>query len=311
MDYYTTDLNIFLNKSSDKQKLIVIYGPTGSWKTEMSIDIAKMLGSEIISTDSRQIYKGMDIGTGKITPEEMQWVKHHMIDIIDPSEEFSVGDFKSKAIPIIERLHNEWKIPMLVWGTGLYINSIIFDFELPQIPADKKLRAELSKLSNEHLYKKLQELDPEYAQELHPNNRPYIERAIEVKVLTGKSKTQFRQDKKLNYDVLFLSPEWPHPNPLLKGEGTSYRKWLYERINIRVGKMFEAGLEQEVINIIRKWYGETAPWMKSIGYQEFFPYFRWEIELSEVLEQIQQGSRNYAKRQLSWFSKYEKYKGEE
>lgn len=288
-------LQKFLEKESDKQKLIVIYGPTWAGKTDMSIEIAKYLSTEIISTDSRQIYRGMNIGTGKITPDETKGIVHHMIDIINPDEEFSVWDFSAQANSILQALFAKWKIPMLVGGTGLYINSLIFDYKLPQIPADIEIREELQKLSNDELYEKLVEIDPEYAQELHPNNRPYIERAIEVKMLTWKSKTEFRKQKKLKYDVLFLTPyAWD-------------RKGLYSRINMRVKKMFDIWLEKEVRGLIEKWYGENTPWMKSIGYQEFFPYFHWKIEKQEIISRIQQNSRNYAKRQLTWFRDYPKY----
>lgn len=174
----------------------------------MSIDIAQFLDTEIISTDSRQIFKYMDIGTGKITLEETKGVKHHMLDIISPDQEFSLGEFQSGAEKIIFDLHSRDKIPMLVGGTGLYIDSLIFDFNLPKVPADENLRKELFELSKDDLYAKLVELDPEYAKELHPNNRPYVERAIEVKMLTGKSKTEFREEKKLKYDVLFLTPNY-------------------------------------------------------------------------------------------------------
>ncbi len=295
---YTKQVQNFLKQPSEKQKMIVIYGPTGSWKTDMSIEIAKMLETEIISTDSRQIYKGMDIGTGKITEEEKQWIVHYMLDIIEPDKDFSVWDFKTQSLTIIQDLHKRKKIPMLVGWTGLYIDSLIFDFKLPQIPANKELRAELSKLSNQQHYELLQDIDPEYAKILHPNNRVYVERAIEVKKLTGKSKLEFREEKKLLYEVLFL-----HPN-------FSNREKLYEKINARVEQMFEIWLEQEVRWLIEKWYTQTDQGMRSIGYQEFFPYFNGEASREEVIFQIQQASRNYAKRQITWFSKYEKYKGE-
>lgn len=293
---YEQKVSEFLKKPSDLEKIIVIYGPTWSGKTDMSIDIAKQLDTEIISTDSRQIYKAMDIGTWKITLEETKWVKHHMLDIVNPDEEFSLGDFKSRAIPVIETLHAQWKIPMLVGWTWLYIDSLIFDFKLPQVPADENIRSDLRKLSTDDLYAKLVEIDPEYAKELHPNNRPYVERAIEVKMLTWKSKSEFKQEKKLKYDVLFLTPY------------TWDREALYNRINKRVGMMFTAGLEWEFNALLKQWYKREDQWMISIGYQEFFPYIDGEIHLDDVMSQIQQNSRNYAKRQLTWFSKYEKIK---
>lgn len=292
---YTEQVQKFLKKSWDKQKCIVIYGPTGSGKTSMSIEIAKLLNTEIISTDSRQIFQYMDIGTGKITSEEMQWVKHHMLDIIQPDTVFSVGDFREQALNVMNELYSKNKIPMLVGWTGLYINSIIFDFKLPGVIADVKLRKQLDMLSIEELYAKLVEIDPEYAKELHPNNRPYVERAIEVKLLTGKSKTEFREEKKLVYDVLFLTPDY--------GE----REELYNRINKRVEIMFEQWAEQEVKKLLNMWYKETDFGMNSIGYREFFPYFKGEVTKQETISQIQQNSRNYAKRQCTWFRKYEKY----
>lgn len=300
---YSWELKSFLQKQSEKQKIVVIYGPTGAGKTAMSIDIAKMLETEIISTDSRQIYRGMDIGTGKITKEEMQGVPHHMINIIDPDEKYSVGAFKKSSELIIQKLHKDWKIPMLVGGTGLYIDSLIFDMNLASSSHNESLREKFKTLSTSGLYKWLQDIDPEYAEELHPNNRPYIERGIEVKIVTGKSKRDFREERQLKYEVLFLTPKWP------ENSEQNYRQWLYERINLRVEQMFVCGLEQEVRNLILEWYIEEDEGMKAIGYQEFFPYFRDEISREECMEQIRQYSRNYAKRQLNWFSKYEKYRG--
>jgi len=179
---YINRVKTFLKKPSDKQKCIVIYGPTGSGKTAMSIEIAKYLDTEIISTDSRQIFKYMDIGTGKITPEEMQWVPHHMIDILNPGEKFSMWDFVRRSQKIMNTLWETDKIPMLVGGTGLYIDSLIFERNASDVGSDPELRAELDKLSDEELYQKFQELDPEYAGEIHPNNRPYVERGIEVSI---------------------------------------------------------------------------------------------------------------------------------
>ena len=296
---YIDEVKKFIEKPSDKQKLIVIYGPTWSGKTAMSIDIAKMLDTEIISTDSRQIFKYMNIGTGKITSEEMQGVPHHMIDIVNPDEEFSMWEFVRQSSWIMEKLFKENKIPMLVWGTGLYIDSLIFERNAAKIGADPELRKELDTLSNQELYKKLEEIDPQYAQELHPNNRPYIERGIEVMKLTGKSKTEFRAPKKLLYDVLFLTPESP--------EWLVYREWLYDRINKRVEMMFDAGALSEVEELLKKGYKFWDFWMNSIWYMEFEKYFSWDITREEVIALVQQNSRNYAKRQLTWFRKYQKF----
>jgi tRNA dimethylallyltransferase len=287
----------FLEKKWDKQKIIVIYWPTASWKTALSIDVAKKLDTEIISTDSRQIFKEMNIWTAKITKEEMGWVKHHMIDIIEPNREYSVWEFKKQAEEIISDLIWKWKIPILAWWTWLYIDSLIYDFEIPKVPADwelrKKLEQEAKEFWNEFLYKKLLELDLEYAKTLHPNNVQYVIRALEIKILTWKSKSDFIQEKIPKYDILFLTPyDWN-------------REKLYERINKRVDLMFEQGLLEEVKILLKK-YKKTDFWLKTIWYAEIIDYLDWEISLDEAKDKIKQNSRNYAKRQLTWFRKYEK-----
>lgn len=296
---YKDTVKNFLAKPTEKQKLIVIYGPTGSGKTAMSIEIAKLLATEIISTDSRQIFKYMDIWTGKITKEEMQWVPHHMIDIVNPDEEFSMWEFVRQSSRILEELYEKDKIPMLVGGTWLYIDSLIFERNAAQVGSDTKLRWKLDTLTNQELYNKLVEIDPVYADELHPNNRPYIERWIEVMMLTGKSKTEFRAPKKLLYDVLFLTPDSP--------TWVVYREWLYDRINRRVEMMFDSWALKEVKNLLDVGYKFGDFWMDSIWYSEFEKFFLWEMSKQEVISQIQQNSRNYAKRQLTWFKKYQKY----
>ena len=294
---YIDQLQTFLDTPSDKPKIIVIYGPTGSWKTDMSIDIAKQLNTEIISTDSRQIFKYMDIGTGKITKEEMQWVTHHMLDIVTPDKEYSVWDFKREAIQIIDRLHLQEKIPMLVWWTALYIDSLIYDFALEESSnKDDKLRAELEQLLIEKwpeaLYKMLQEIDPEYAPEIHPNNARYVMRAIEVKKLTGKSKWEFRGNREPIYDILFLTPY------------TWDREALYERINKREEQIVRWWLIDEVKLLLGMWYDKNSFGMKSIWYEEILSYLDDEISLDEAISQVQQNSRRYAKRQLTRFRKY-------
>ncbi len=290
-------LKKFLNKKSDKQKIIVVYWPTASWKTVLSIKIAKLLDTEIISTDSRQIFKNMDIGTAKITKDEMDWVKHHMIDIIEPNIEYSVWEFKQEAEKIINKLFSENKIPVLAWWTGLYIDSLIYDFNIPKVPADWKLREKLEleakNFGNEFLYKKLQKLDPDYAKTLHPNNIQYVIRALEIKLLTWKSKSEFIQQKISKYDILFLTPY------------DKNREVLYDRINKRVDLMFEQWLQQEVINLLKK-YDKNDFWLKTIWYSEVIEYLDWMIDLNQAKEKIKQNSRNYAKRQLTWFRKYEK-----
>lgn len=293
---YIQELQDFLKHKSNKRKCIVIYGPTGSWKTDMSIEIAKFLETEIISTDSRQIFKYMNIWTGKITQEEMQWVQHHMMDVVTPNQSFSMGDFVRASQVVMNELWEDDKVPMLVGWTGLYIDSLIFERNAAEVWSDSELRKQLDVLSNEELYQKLIEIDPEYAAELHMNNRPYVERGIEIMTMTGKSKREFRAEKKLLYDVLFLTPDY--------GD----RANLYNRINTRVEMMFDAWAEDEVKSLLEKWYNFSDFGMNSIGYREFDGYFTWDIKKEEVIDKIQKNSRNYAKRQCTWFRKYEAYK---
>lgn len=290
-------LKNFLEKESSLKKIIVIYWPTGAWKTSMSIEVAKEIDSEIIWTDSRQIFKYLDIWTWKITEEEKQWVPHYMIDIITPEREYSVWEFKKTAEEIISEIYSKWKIPILCWGTWLYIDSIIYDFNIPKIPADEKIRKVLEQEAeeywNEYVYNKLVEIDPKYAAELHPNNIRYIIRAIEVKMITWISKMDFREEKKLKYDVLFLTPE------------VKDREYLYNRINKRVGMMFDDWLVDEVKNLL-KTYNKDQFWMKTIWYKEVIDYLEWNITLQECIELVQKNNRNYAKKQYTWFRKYEK-----
>ena len=288
-------LEKFLKKKWDKQKIIVIYGPTASGKTALSIQIAKKLDSEIISTDSRQIFRQMNIWTAKITQKEMDWVKHHMIDIIYPDREYSVWEFKKEAENIINNLISKWKIPILCGWTGLYIDSLIYDFKIPKVPANWELREKLEKQAkefwNDYVYEKLKKIDPQNYHKVHKNNLQYVIRAIEVKTISWISKYEQKQKKELKYDVLFLTPyDWN-------------REKLYERINKRVDLMFEQGLLEEVKNLLKK-YKKDDFWLKTIWYAETIEYLDWKISLEEAKEKIKQNSRNYAKRQLTWFRKY-------
>ena len=291
------DLKKFLEKKSEKNKIIVIYWPTACGKTDLSIKIAKFLNSEIISTDSRQIFKWLDIWTGKVTEEEKEWIIHHMIDIIEPNQEYSVWEFKKEAEKIIKNILKKWEIPILCWWTWLYIDSLIYDFKIPKVPADlilrEKLEDERIKFWNEFIWKKLQEIDPDYASELHPNNYRYVVRALEVKILTWKSKKEFREEKNLKYDTFFITPyDWN-------------RKKLYEKIDLRIKSMFENWLLEEVRNLLIK-YKKTDFWMQTIWYKEIIDFFEWKLSFDDCVALVQKHNRNYAKRQLTWFRKYEK-----
>ena len=291
------DLKKFLEKKSDKNKMVVIYWPTACGKTDLSIKIAKFLNSEIISTDSRQIFKWLDIWTGKVTEEEKEGIIHHMIDIIEPNQEYSVWEFKKEAEKIIKNIFKKWKIPILCWWTWLYIDSLIYDFKIPKVPADPILREKLEderiKFWNEFIWKKLQEIDPDYASELHLNNYRYVIRALEVKILTWKSKKEFREEKNLKYDTFFITPyDWN-------------REKLYEKIDLRIKSMFENWLLEEVRNLLTK-YKKTDFWMQTIWYKEIIDFFEWKLNFDDCVALVQKHNRNYAKRQLTWFRKYEK-----
>lgn len=269
-------------------KGLVIAGPTGVGKTDLSIKLAKLLDADIISADSAQIYKGMNIGTAKITVEEMQGVKHYMLDVVEPIKKYSVGDYQTAVDNILNEKEKENKNIILTGGTGLYIGSITEG--LSDLPAgDPVLREELLKLDSEELYKKLIELDPQAAQDIHINNRRRVERAVEVCLLTGDkfSVLSKKNIKNNNYNFLKVALERD-------------REHLYERINLRVDIMLEKGLEQEVRDLYEK-YGENLRKINIIGYTELIEYFNGKVTYEEAVENIKRNSRRYAKRQFTWF----------
>ena len=269
-------------------KGLVIAGPTGVGKTDLSIKLAKLLDADIISADSAQIYKGMNIGTAKITAEEMQGVKHYMLDVVEPIKKYSVGDYQTAVDNILNEKEKENKNIILTGGTGLYIGSITEG--LSDLPAgDPILREELLKLDSEELYKKLMELDPQAAQDIHINNRRRVERAVEVCLLTGDkfSVLSKKNIKNNNYNFFKVALERD-------------REYLYERINLRVDIMLEKGLEQEVRDLYEK-YGENLRKINIIGYTELIEYFNGKVTYEEAVESIKRNSRRYAKRQFTWF----------
>lgn len=269
-------------------KGLVIAGPTGVGKTDLSIKLAKLLNADIISADSAQIYKGMDIGTAKITAEEMQGVKHYMLDVVEPIKKYSVGDYQTAVDNILNEKERENKNIILTGGTGLYIGSITEG--LSDLPAgDPVLREELLKLDSEELYKKLMELDSQAAEDIHINNRRRVERAVEVCLLTGDkfSVLSKKNIKNNNYNFLKVALERD-------------REYLYERINLRVDIMLEKGLEQEVRALYEK-YGENLRKINIIGYTELIEYFNGQVSYEEAVENIKRNSRRYAKRQFTWF----------
>ncbi len=279
-----------------KIPILILTGPTAVGKTKLSVELAKALDAEIISADSMQIYKYMDIGSAKVTEDEMSNVKHHMIDIIKPDQEFSVSDFKENAEKLIEEIYQRGHFPIITGGTGLYLNSLIYQMDFGNSNSDEKLREELYCLYNEHgkdyMHDMLKELSMESANRIHPNNVKRVIRAIEIYKLGGKL-GDFSKDLKLNdkFDVKIV---------VLNRD----RKLLYDRINLRVDLMFEAGLLEEVKTLKEMGYTKDMVSMQGIGYKEVLDYLDGSMDLETTKDIIKQSSRKYAKRQLTWFRKY-------
>lgn len=287
----------YLNVSSDKPVIPFIVGPTASGKTAYGIDLAKEIDGEIISADSMQIYKHMDIGTAKPTPEEQAEIPHHLIDFVEPDQPYSVADFYNDATLKINDILSRGKTPVIVGGTGLYVNSLSYPFNLNVDSTDENIRSELEALSlteegKNYLYSQLQKIDPESALKIHPNNIKRVIRALEIYQVTGKTKSQLDregQNRELEYTPILLSP-------------SINRADLYDKINKRIDIMMENGLLEEVINLEKK-YGRSPISMQALGYKEFFDYLDQKISLDEAVEILKRDTRHFAKRQLTWFRK--------
>jgi tRNA dimethylallyltransferase len=277
--------------------LFILAGPTAVGKTEISIKLAKRLNGEIISADSMQIYKGMDVGSAKILKEEMHGVSHHLVDIIDPSVDFSVAEFKERAESAIEEIVSKNKLPMLVGGTGFYINSLIYNYSFADTNKDEEYREYLTKLAetegNECVHSLLKDIDTPSYNKLYPNDLKRVIRALEVYKVSGKPMSEFAEEQDtldIPYNVHYF---------VLNME----RQKLYNRINLRVDIMMNNNLIHEVIKLKEMGYNSDMQSMKGIGYKEIMYYLNNEISLVEAIEMIKKGSRNYAKRQLTWFRK--------
>jgi len=277
--------------------LFILAGPTAVGKTEISIKLARKLNGEIISADSMQIYKYMNVGSAKISELEMKGIPHHIVDIIQPNEEFSVADFKERAEIAIDEITSKNKLPMIVGGTGFYINSLIYNYSFASTNKDELYRDHLTKLAtekgNEHVHEMLKNIDEVSYNKLYPNDLKRVIRALEVYKVSGKPMSSFAAEQNIldipynvHYFVLNMD-----------------RQELYGRINKRVDIMMENNLVDEVIELKKMGYNSDMQSMKGIGYKEILYYLNDEISLSEAVEMIKQGSRNYAKRQLTWFRK--------
>ncbi len=277
-----------------EDRVLILTGPTGVGKTDVAVLIAKALNTEIISADSMQIYKGMDIGTAKPSKEQLSQVKHHMIDIIEPSEGYSVGRYIREVRPIIERLHSLQKVPLMVGGTGLYIKAMTRGlFEAPE--ANPELREQLKEIEQRSpgtLYAELQRLDPQKAKELSPTDLRRIIRALEV-IITAKKPISLLQRELTS----------PLPYRFYKIGLTRDRKELYKMIEKRVEEMFNRGLVEEVKRVLKK--GPTEVALQAIGYKEVIAYLGGEADLEKTIRAVKKATKRYAKRQFTWFRKEE------
>ena len=267
-----------------KSKLLILVGPTAIGKTDLSIKIAEHFNAEIISGDSMQVYRGMDIGTGKINIDEMNGIPHHLIDIKDPDETFSVSDFQTMVANLVKDIESRGKVPFIVGGTGHYIKALIDGYKFNEEEKEDidKFTQYYEQFTTENLFKMLSEMVQDV--DIHPNNRQRIIRRLVKENLTTTEKKAYTQGEK--YDTFIIGL-------------TTQRSVIYDRINLRVEKMFLAGLENEVRGLYDQGMSKTAS--QAIGYKEFLPYFKGEASISEVMERVQAHSRQYAKRQLTYF----------
>jgi len=270
------------------EKIVTIVGPTAVGKTKLSIELAKKLNGEIISGDAMQIYRGMDIGTAKIKPTEMEGIVHHLLDEKNPDERYSVAEFQKTVRAKIDEISERGKMPIIVGGTGLYVKAVLYDYEFTEEvqPSDKQYEG----LTNEEIHAKLASIDPESAEVLHPNNRRRIMRALDIyyETNTTKSETLKKQEKKLLYDVTLVGL-------------TDDRAVLYERINARVDQMITAGLIAEVEKLYVAGIPRDSQAIQAIGYKEIYDYLAGMTDLETTVELIKRNSRRLAKRQYTWF----------
>ena len=280
-----------------KKPLIIIAGPTATGKTDVSIKLAKKIGGAVISADSMQVYKGMNIGSAKVKPEEMDGVDHYLIDVLDPKEEFHVVRFQQMAKEALEQICAKGQIPILTGGTGFYIQALLYDIDFGNVSDEPELRENYyeyaEKYGTEGLHDLLKKVDTKAAKEIHPNNLKRVIRALEYYKGTGRVISEHNAEQKKNespyhFDFFVLTDD---------------RAKLYKRIDERVERMFEDGLEAEVRALYESGMKEEDVSMKGIGYREFFALFKGEADISQVKEQIKTDTRHFAKRQITWFKR--------
>lgn len=279
---------------SNKPKLLVLVGPTAVGKTKMSIELAKTFNAEIISGDSMQVYRQMDIGTAKIKPEEMDGIPHHLIDIHEPDYPYSVAEFQENCRQLITDIHARGKLPFIVGGTGLYVESVCYNFQFSEVGSDEAFRKEQFDYADaygaEKLHEKLREIDPPSAERLHPNDVRRVIRALEIYHMTGmrQSDQLAAQKKESPYDLCIVGL-------------TMDRQMLYKRIEDRIDEMMEEGLVQEVASLLEHGVGPGCISMQGLGYKEIASYLRAEVPLETAISELKRDTRRFAKRQLSWF----------
>ena len=282
-----------VQKNNINKKIIVICGPTASSKTALSVALAKKLDGEIISADSMNVYKGLDVGTAKPTIEEREGIAHYLIDVVSPFETFSVGDYKELARPVVNDILNRGKTPIICGGTGFYVNSILYDFSYGNTPANLDVREKYKALAKErgnaYVFNVLKEKDPKTAEKLHENDLKRVIRALEI-CESGINKSEIKDEMIPVYDYNAYYIDFP-------------REVLYDRINRRVDIMVENGLVDEIKGLIAQGVNANHQCMQGIGYKEILPYLSGETDLQTAIDQIKLNTRHYAKRQLTFFKK--------
>lgn len=283
-----------MTQASTKPKLLVLVGPTAVGKTKLSLRLAAEYGAEIISGDSMQVYRGMDVGTAKATEEERKQIPHHMIDIHDPDHPFSVAEFQERARKLIDEIHARGKLPFIVGGTGLYVESLCYDFQFSEVGSDEAFREEqmlfAEQYGSEALWERLKQIDPESAERLHPNDQRRLIRALEVYHLTGERLSdQLKVQKKVSpYELCIVGL-------------TMDRALLYERIEQRIDQMIGEGLVDEVRGLLQAGYGKQHISMQGLGYKEIIGYLEGTMSWEDTVVLLKRDTRRFAKRQLSWF----------
>lgn len=284
--------------TDSRKPLVIIAGPTATGKTKCAVELAKAINGEIISADSIQVYKGMDIGSAKVTFEEMCGVKHHLIDVLEPTQDFNITVFQTLAKEAMDEIYSRGKVPIIAGGTGFYIQSVLYDIDFTENEDNNEIREALTRISLEKdgkdiLFAMLKDIDPESADVIDKNNIKRVIRAIEFYKLSGKKISEhnkLQSSKEAAYDARFFVL-------------TDDRKALYERIDKRVDKMIELGLVEEVRNLLNKGLKRDMVSMQGIGYKEIVSYLMGEISLDEAIYIIKRDTRHFAKRQITWFKR--------